>query len=189
MAEVLLVDDDGSVLLTLAIALRRLGHSITVAGDAFQAMTHLKKARFDFLISDVRMPGISGLELAARARALPASPRVILTSAYPFVEDRHSVSEAFLQKPIDVHLLSEYLNSDRPNGGSSASATPATPLQSPRSPGAAAPDAAAQPRSPESPEAPHTDDARTEPPREESARLSPSPARSIPGFTLRTARA
>ncbi len=116
MAEVLLVDDDGSVLLTLAIALRRQGHTVTVAGDAFQAMTHLKKSRFDFLISDVRMPGISGLELAARARLLPGPPRVILTSAYPFVEDRHSVSEAFLQKPIDVQLLSQYLNSDKPNG-------------------------------------------------------------------------
>lgn len=127
MAEVLLVDDDGSVLLTLAIALRRQGHSITVAGDAFQAMTHLKKSRFDFLISDVRMPGISGLELAARARTLPAPPRVILTSAYPFVEDRHSVSEAFLQKPIDVHLLSEYLNSQRPRGSGSPAPAPAPP--------------------------------------------------------------
>ena len=135
MAEVLLVDDDGSVLLTLAIALRRQGHSITVAGDAFQAMTHLKKSRFDFLISDVRMPGISGLELAARAKSLPAPPRVILTSAYPFVEDRHAVSEAFLQKPIDVHLLSEYLNSQRPNNGSApAKSPPATP---PPAPGAA----------------------------------------------------
>jgi CheY-like chemotaxis protein len=114
MAEVLLVDDDGSVLLTLAIALRRQGHVVTVAGDALQAMTHLRKVRFDFLISDVRMPGISGLELAARARLLANPPRIILTSAYPFVEDRHSVSEAFLQKPIDVHLLSAYLNSKRP---------------------------------------------------------------------------
>jgi CheY-like chemotaxis protein len=119
MADVLLVDDDGSVLLTLAIALRRQGHSVTVAGDAIQAMTHLHKIRFDFLISDVRMPGVSGLELAARARSLSNPPRVILTSAYPFVEDRHSVSEAFLQKPIDVHLLSAYLNSQRPGGSGS----------------------------------------------------------------------
>lgn len=180
MAEVLLVDDDGSVLLTLAIALRRLGHSITVAGDAFQAMTHLKKARFDFLISDVRMPGISGLELAARARALPTSPRVILTSAYPFVEDRHSVSEAFLQKPIDVHLLSEYLNSDHPNSGSSASVSPAPSAPAPPSHSTGAPDAAPQASSPQtSPQTPHAEDARSNP-------LSP---RGIRGFASRTAPA
>ena len=187
MAEVLLVDDDGSVLLTLAIALRRLGHSITVAGDAFQAMTHLKKARFDFLISDVRMPGISGLELAARARSLPFSPRVILTSAYPFVEDRHSVSEAFLQKPIDVHLLSEYLNSDRPNSGGSLSVLPATPPQSPQnSHSTAAPDTVPPLAAPG---APRADDARAQAPREENARSIPASPRSVPGFAPRTARA
>jgi CheY-like chemotaxis protein len=111
MAEVLLVDDDGSVLLTLAIALRRLGHSVTVAGDAFQAMAHLKRTHFDFLVSDVRMPGVSGLELAAQVRQMPEPPRIILTSAYPSIEDRDKVSEAFLQKPLDVQRLSEYLNS------------------------------------------------------------------------------
>lgn len=151
MAEVLLVDDDGSVLLTLAIALRRQGHSITVAGDAFQAMTHLKKSRFDFLISDVRMPGISGLELAARARALPAPPRVILTSAYPFVEDRHSVSEAFLQKPIDVHLLSEYLNSQRPSNGSAPAAMPSATAPTPNAAAANASEATPQLKPAESP--------------------------------------
>jgi CheY-like chemotaxis protein len=131
MAEVLLVDDDGSVLLTLAIALRRQGHGVTVAGDAAQAMTHLAKTNFDFMISDVRMPGVSGLELAARARDLPQPPRVILTSAYPFVENREAVSEAFMQKPLDVGLLSEYLNSgdDKP-GGTPPQATAPPPAPS-----------------------------------------------------------
>lgn len=127
MAEVLLVDDDGSVLLTLAIALRRQGHGVTVAGDAYQALTHLKKLRFDFMISDVRMPGVSGLELAAHARAMPTPPRIILTSAYPFVEDRESVSEAFMQKPLDVHLLSQYLNSPAPGTSGAANNSASTP--------------------------------------------------------------
>ncbi len=174
MAEVLLVDDDGSVLLTLAIALRRQGHGVTVAGDAFQAMTHLKKSRFDFLISDVRMPGISGLELAARARLLPGPPRVILTSAYPFVEDRHHVSEAFLQKPIDVHLLSAYLNSDSPNGHSAASP--------PKHQEAAPASTAAPSEVPTQAEANRTEATRTEANRTEGARANGSRGVQPAGF-------
>ena len=111
MAEVLLVDDDGSVLLTLAIALRRRGHDVTVACDANQALAQLRRRSFDFLISDVRMPGLSGLELATRVQRMAHPPRVILTSAYPFIEHREGVSEAFLPKPLDVQQLNDHLNS------------------------------------------------------------------------------
>ncbi len=111
MAEVLLVDDDDSVLLTLALALRRRGHEVTVASDAQQALAQLHRRSFDFLISDVRMPGMSGLELATRVQRMAHPPRVILTSAYPFIEQRAGVSEAFLSKPLDVQQLNEHLNS------------------------------------------------------------------------------
>ncbi|MBV9470820.1 MAG: response regulator, partial [Abitibacteriaceae bacterium] len=86
MANVLLVDDDGSVLLTLAIALRRYGHTVTVACDGNQALLHLKRHQFAYLVSDIRMPGMSGIELASRARRLAHPPRVILTSAYSNVQ-------------------------------------------------------------------------------------------------------
>lgn len=111
MAEILLVDDDDSVLFTLSIALRRRGHDVTVASDSEQALAQLHRRSFDFLISDVRMPGLSGLELATRVQRMAHPPRVILTSAYPFIEHREGVSEAFLPKPLDVQQLNEHLNS------------------------------------------------------------------------------
>lgn len=127
MAEVLLVDDDGSVLLTLAIALRRQGHNVTVAGDAMQALSHLKRHDFQFLISDVRMPGLSGVELAGRVRRMSNPPEIILTSAYPYVETRNGIARAFLQKPLDINRLNELLSSqtetsslDDPQGPPSA---------------------------------------------------------------------
>lgn len=114
MAEVLLVDDDGSVLLTLAIALRRLGHKVTVACDAEQALRHLKEHHYAFLISDVRMPGMSGVELAARASHLRFAPRIVLTSAYSNLITRDDIVEAFMQKPLDLERLHELLCSARP---------------------------------------------------------------------------
>ena len=127
MAEVLLVDDDGSVLLTLAIALRRQGHNVTVAGDAMQALSHLKRRQFQFLISDVRMPGLSGVELAGRVRRMSNPPQIILTSAYPYVETRNGIAHAFLQKPLDISVLNDLLSNSPQNA-------PADDAQEPPSP-------------------------------------------------------
>jgi CheY-like chemotaxis protein len=114
MADILLVDDNGNVLLTLAIALRRLGHVVTVSSDSRQALSHLQNHRFDFLVSDVRMPGLSGIELAAQVRMLPHPPRVILVSAYSNIEAREGLAEAYLRKPIDMRQLQELLSSPPP---------------------------------------------------------------------------
>ncbi len=111
MPQLLLVDDNNSVLLTLTIALRRFGHDVTTAINAAQALALLRRQRFDFLISDVRMPGMSGLELAARAKLLPRPPVIILTSAYGAIDLREGVVAAFLRKPIDTDELNKLLQS------------------------------------------------------------------------------
>ncbi|HEX8465184.1 MAG TPA: response regulator [Abditibacterium sp.] len=111
MAQILLVDDDTNVLLTLAIALRRAGHSVTVAQNGWQALNLLRRQAFTFLISDVKMPGMTGLELAARAHDLTNPPRVILTSALD-VDLSEGIAEAFMAKPIDVPKLNDVLMSE-----------------------------------------------------------------------------
>lgn len=113
MAEVLLVDDDASVLLTLSIALRRHGHEVTVACDGQQALQQLSRRHFDVLLTDIRMPGMSGLELAKRACSKPDAPHIILTSAHYdpgiFPNPAAQLAEAFLPKPIDVEKLQAIL--------------------------------------------------------------------------------
>lgn len=104
MADILLVEDNGSVLLTLAIALRRHGHTVTISSDGRSALGEMQSHTFDALVSDVRMPGLSGIELAARAREMQPTLRVVLTSAYPNIEATEGI-EAFLRKPIDIEQL------------------------------------------------------------------------------------
>ncbi|RYX81267.1 response regulator [bacterium] len=111
MAQILLVDDDTNVLLTLAIALRRQGHTVTVAQNGWQALSLLRREQFAFLISDVKMPGMTGIELAQRAHTLPQAPLVILTSALE-VDIAEGIAEHFLPKPIDVAHLHEVLVHD-----------------------------------------------------------------------------
>ena len=113
MYSILLVDDDSSVLLTLSIALRRCGYNVTVAGDGEQALTQLHRQKFDAMISDIRMPGMSGLELAATVRKLENPPRIILTSAHydPSLQPNPAeIAEAFLQKPIEIETLCRQLD-------------------------------------------------------------------------------
>lgn len=114
MADILLVDDDGNVLLTLAIALRRRGHEVTIASDGARALEHLQKTNFQFLVSDIRMPGMSGFELARAARSLPNPPRIILTSAYSNIGTPDGLAEAFIQKPVDISRLDELFNQSPP---------------------------------------------------------------------------
>lgn len=111
MTQILLVDDDTNVLLTLAIALRRAGHTVTVAQNGWQALNLLRCQAFDFMISDVKMPGMTGVELAQRAHHLNHPPRVILTSALD-LEVGEDIAEAFMPKPIDVAQLNAVLHSE-----------------------------------------------------------------------------
>ena len=111
MAQILLVDDDTNVLLTLAIALRRQGHTVTVAQNGWQALSLLRREQFAFLISDVKMPGMTGIELAQRARHFPSAPLVILTSALE-VDIAEGIAEHFLPKPVDVTHLHDMLIHD-----------------------------------------------------------------------------
>lgn len=114
MANILLVDDDGNVLLTMAIALRRRGHIVTMASDGARALEHLQKSDFQFLVSDIRMPGMSGFDLARAAHSLPHPPRIILTSAYTNIGTPDGLAEAFIQKPVDVARLDEMLHHKPP---------------------------------------------------------------------------
>ena len=111
MAQILLVDDDTNVLLTLAIALRRQGHTVTVAQNGWQALSLLRREAFDFMISDVKMPGMTGIELAQRAHQLAMPPLVILTSALD-VDISDGVAQHFLPKPVDVVQLNDVLLTD-----------------------------------------------------------------------------
>lgn len=112
MASILLVDDDSSVLLTSSIALRRRGFEVTSADNALQALSQLRRRNFDIVISDIRMPGMTGLELAKHIQALPNAPRIVLTSAHydaKMEPNPAAIADAFLQKPLDIAALCEIL--------------------------------------------------------------------------------
>lgn len=113
MSRLLLVDDDESARLTLAIALRRRGFEVATAADGFAAMEMLRRERFPWVITDVRMPGMSGVELASQINQTCAGTRTVLISAYKMDKPLGEFGvEAFLEKPIDVAALLTVLRQD-----------------------------------------------------------------------------
>src|SRR4030095_8327768 len=77
----LLVDDEEAVLLALHETLRREGYDVVSFTDPAAALADLKQREFAVVVTDQRMPGLTGLELLAQARRLqPDTTRILITA-------------------------------------------------------------------------------------------------------------
>jgi DNA-binding NtrC family response regulator len=83
---ILVVDDERAIQDTLAWCLRNDGHEVRTAGSGEEAMTIMAGQGFDLIISDIIMPGLSGVDLLRRARALQPRTPVVLITAFATVE-------------------------------------------------------------------------------------------------------
>jgi len=78
--KVLLVDDDVYNLQALTIYLRLMGLDVEQAHDGFEALKQLDNSRFHVVVSDIRMPGLDGVELVKRIRhKLKGIPIVLIS--------------------------------------------------------------------------------------------------------------
>jgi two-component system response regulator PilR (NtrC family) len=85
-ASILVVDDERAIQDSLAWCLRTDGHEVQTAEDGEEAMEIMAAQDFDVVISDIIMPGVSGLELLRKARVLHPRTLVVLITAYATVE-------------------------------------------------------------------------------------------------------
>ena len=103
-ARILVVDDEADMAENVALTLIAAGHETDVETDSGKALTSLERERPDLLLTDLRMPGLDGLALIERARAIhPGLPIVVLTG-YATVESavaamRQGASD-YLAKPF-----------------------------------------------------------------------------------------
>jgi len=102
---VLLVDDDPVALLTWDRVLRRAGMAVTTAAGSEEALSLVATGDFDVVVTDIQMPGLSGLELLDRLlRGIPDLPVVVVTSAVGVdstLDVRRCGAAGFLRKPLD----------------------------------------------------------------------------------------
>jgi len=86
MRRVLVVDDEENLRLVLRTFLRKHGYEVEVAETAEAALGLLDAFGPDFVLADVRMPGMSGIELCAELRARSSMATVVVMSAFGSVE-------------------------------------------------------------------------------------------------------
>jgi DNA-binding NtrC family response regulator len=105
---ILTVDDDARVLLIMRATLENLQHGTVVATaeNGKEALAKIKEEPFDLVITDVRMPGLSGVELVEAIRELGTHTAVIWITAYGCVNleaDRERLDVSFcLEKPLRI---------------------------------------------------------------------------------------
>jgi two-component system NtrC family response regulator len=83
MAHILIVDDDAALRESIAETIGDLGHTPVQAADGEAALARLARGGIDAVLLDLRMPGIDGIEVLRRLRALPGPPPVAVLTAVP----------------------------------------------------------------------------------------------------------
>jgi two-component system response regulator HydG len=100
----LVADDDAAVRQSLERALTREGYTVVLAPDGQAALERLRQGGVDLLLSDLRMPGLTGLELLREVKAAVPDVDVILLTAFGTVEEAVTAMKEgaadFLTKPF-----------------------------------------------------------------------------------------
>ena len=82
----LVVDDNTSVLNSVSMLLRDYGHLVTACNSAGDALAELQKKQFDVVLTDIQMPGMSGIELLEKIHSTNRNIPVILMTGYTEVD-------------------------------------------------------------------------------------------------------
>lgn len=107
--KVLVVDDNSSLRELLADFLERVGFEVTTAQDGQAGLDAIEKCHFDLILADFRMPGMTGLEMAAVVRQTnPAIPIILITGDASTLEPETVARVGITRvvpKPLTVHEL------------------------------------------------------------------------------------
>lgn len=112
---ILVVDDDAYVREATEEILKFKGYEVDTAPEARTALARLDETEYDLILSDIRMPGMTGLELLEVARAKAPDTHIILMTAYGTIEDAVQAMKKgaydYIQKgstdPAEIELVVE----------------------------------------------------------------------------------
>ena len=111
MTRILIVDDEETIRLALRKFLRSRGYEVEIAGSGDQAMQILGKESFSLMLCDVRMPGMTGVQMVPQAREKDQDLAIIMLTA---VNDAATATEVlssgatdYLMKPVELADLQQ----------------------------------------------------------------------------------
>ncbi len=109
----LIVDDEESVRDSLYNWFMEDGYEVSCAADAKEALTKIEKQKFDIILADIKMPGMDGMEMHRRIRALNSEAIVIIMTAFASVDTAVQALRDgafdYVTKPFDPDDLSHLI--------------------------------------------------------------------------------
>ena len=109
MEPLLLVEDKSELRGMLRKALERFGYDVDEAADGSAAIQKIRQRRYLLVLSDLKMPGASGLDVLRETKQADATIPVLLLTAYGSIDEAVTAMKEgafdFLQKPIDLDHL------------------------------------------------------------------------------------
>lgn len=120
------VDDDVDIVQVLKLGLLRNGFSVDAFTNPEEALQSFKSNADSYclVLSDIRMPGLSGIQLTKRIKAINPNVKLVLMTAFEIKDYEFSKVfpstnvDGFIQKPIDIRELTSKISSiiGEPNG-------------------------------------------------------------------------
>ena len=129
---ILIVDDEPSMREMLRIVLRRDGYDVQLANTGREAIDQLRQNNFDLLLSDIKMPDVSGVDVLRAAKEINRDVVAFMMTAYAStstaVEAMRLGAHNYVSKPADADdVLAAVMGDARPvDSGSNAAAPPPT---------------------------------------------------------------
>ena len=109
MLEILVVDDEPTILMSVGDALRASGHRVSLAHDGAMAMASLNTQVFDLLICDIRLPRVDGMTIFRQVRQHAPSTDIVFITAFGAVPDAVAALKEgatdYLTKPFRLEEL------------------------------------------------------------------------------------
>ena len=111
MEPVLLVEDKPELRAMLRKALERAGYTVEEAPDGNSAIDKVRSRRYLLVLSDLKLPGNSGIDVLREARRVDSTLPFIILTAYGSVEEAVTAMKEgaydFIQKPVDLDRVAE----------------------------------------------------------------------------------
>src|SRR5581483_11277456 len=108
-AKILVVDDEHSVLITVAAILQQEGYSVDAFSDGAEALQALRDHTYDLVLTDLKMPGVDGLQILAEVRNCSPSTVTIMMTGYASMDSAIEAVQLgafeYLLKPTEVPQL------------------------------------------------------------------------------------
>lgn len=111
MKKILLLDDNIEVVVLYKTLVGRLGHTVRTSSKPEEALKMVETENFDLIITDLKMPGMGGVEFIERVRGLGSKAKIVVITGYPTLQDAQKFNKfnvyKCLIKPVLIKTLEQ----------------------------------------------------------------------------------